>query len=52
MCSLCDLWIAKLNGQPFGLTSMLIVVSTVISIKRKIQAMSKMPKLDQVLKTL
>jgi preprotein translocase subunit SecY len=52
VCSLCDLWIAKLIGQPFGLTSMLIVVSTVISIKRQIQAMSQMPKLDQVLKTL
>jgi preprotein translocase subunit SecY len=51
-CSLCDLWIAQIAGQAFGLTSMLIVVSTVTSVKRQIQAMSQMPKMDRVLRTM
>jgi preprotein translocase subunit SecY len=52
ICSLTDLWMSKTTGQSIGLTSMLIVVSTVIAVKRQIQAMSQMPKMDEVLQTM
>jgi hypothetical protein len=43
---------SKTTGQSIGLTSMLIVVSTVIAVKRQIQAMSQMPKMDEVLQSM
>ena len=52
VCSLTDVWMNKSIGQSFGLTSMLIVVSTIISIKRQIQAMSQMPKMEQALRAM
>ena len=51
-CSLTDMWMNKMIGQSFGLTSMLIVVSTIVSIKRQIAAMSQMPKMDQALRAM
>lgn len=52
LCSLIDAWMSKTCGQSFGLMSMLIVVSTIVGVKRQIQAMSQMPELDKVLKTM
>jgi len=52
VCSLTDVWMNKSIGQSFGLTSMLIVVSTIISIKRQIQALSQMPKMEQALRAM
>ena len=43
LCSLIDAWMSKTCGQSFGLMSMLIVVSTIVGVKRQIQAMSQMP---------
>ena len=51
-CSVADLWMSKITGNSFGLTSMLIVVSTIIGIKRQVQAMQQMPKIDRVLKSM
>ena len=52
LCSLADLWMHRVTGHSFGLTSMLIVVSTVIAVKRQIQAMLQMPKIDRVLRSM
>ena len=51
-CSVADLWMVRASGYSFGLTSMLIVVSTVIAVKRQIQAMLQMPKIDRVLRSM
>jgi preprotein translocase subunit SecY len=40
------------TGVCIGFTSMLIVTSTILQMKRQVRALSQMPKLDKVMKSL
>jgi len=40
------------TGKCIGFTSMLIVTSTILQMKRQVDALAQMPKLDKVMKSL
>jgi preprotein translocase subunit SecY len=48
-CAAADEWTRQTAGVCVGFTSMLIVTSTILQLKRQIVAMGQMPKLDQVI---
>jgi preprotein translocase subunit SecY len=48
-CAAADEWTRQTAGVCVGFTSMLIVTSTILQLKRQVVAMGQMPKLDQVI---
>ena len=51
-CAAADNYTRAAAGVSIGFTSMLIVTSTILQIKRQVTAMSQMPRLDKVIDAL
>ena len=51
-CTLADKYCRETYGMYFGLTSMLIVVSTILAIKKQVRALNQMPNMGEVLRSL
>ena len=48
-CAFADAHMRRTTGICVGFTSMLIVTSTILQIKRQMSAMAQMPRLDKVM---
>lgn len=51
-CTIMDNYMRATTGVCIGFTSMLIVTSTILQMKRQVSALAQMPRLDKVMQSL